>query len=105
MSAEDHHVIQQQRIKIAVGRAAIKDKQNQPLSDGERRLLETPLSTILRDRRNIVRLPSQARHHRAHSGHERLTEGDLPRLIDEFAADYALEWALEHELQLIRGER
>lgn len=97
---ESHHIVRQQTIKIAVGRAAIKAKQNQPLTDGERRLLDTPLSTILRDRRNIVRL-SRARHHRAH-GFERLREDQLPRLIDEFAADYGLEWALERELRLIR---
>lgn len=97
---ENHHVIPKQRIKIAVGRVAIKSKQNQPLTAGERKLLDTPRSTVLGDRRNQVTL-SRARHHRAHA-FERLREDQLPRLIDEFAADYGLEAALERELRLIR---
>jgi hypothetical protein len=98
--SEGHHVIPKQRVKIAVGRAAIKDKQGQELSDGERRLLDTPLTTILRDPRNIVHL-SRTRHHRAHGGFERLKPEELPRGIEEFADDYGLRWALEHELRLM----
>jgi hypothetical protein len=98
--SEGHHVIPQQRIKIAVGRVAIKAKTRGDLSDAERKLLDTPLTTILRDQRNIVRL-SRTRHHRAHNGFERLTRRELPRGIEEFADEYALTSALEHELTLI----
>lgn len=99
--AEDHHVIPQQRIKIARSQVAIKTKTvGAELTDAERRLLDTPLTTILRDRRNIVRL-SRERHHRAH-GFERLRENQLPRGIYDFAEEYALRPALEHELALIR---
>jgi hypothetical protein len=109
MSPQDHHVIRQQTIKQAVSAAAVKDRTvGKDLSDGERNLLETPLSTVLNDRRNIVRIKSVERHHRAHQGSEpeRLSRDELPRLIDEFAADYGLEWALERELELIdNGER
>lgn len=100
--SDNHHVIPQQRIKIAVGRVAIKSKTpGRELTDAEVNLLTTPLSTILRDRRNIVRI-SRKRHHRAHQGFERLTEKDLPEGIHDFAAEYALEPALEHELRLMR---
>lgn len=103
--SEDHHVIPQQRIKIARSRVAIKVKTlgASELSDAEVRLYKTPLSTILGDRRNIVRL-KRARHHRAHNGFERLTRNDLPGQLDEFASWYALEAALDHELRLIDGE-
>lgn len=103
--AEDHHVIPQQRIKIAIGRVAIKSKRfDVELTEAERRLLDTPLTRILGDRRNIVRI-SRTRHHRAHNGvvPERLKREQLPRDIEDFAAEYALESALEHELRLIDG--
>lgn len=100
VSREDHHVIPQQRIKIEVGKVALKEKRFELLTEPERRLLNTPLSTILDDRRNIVRI-SRTLHHRAHNGFERLRRDQLPRLIDDFAGDYALESALEHELRLI----
>lgn len=106
--SQDHHVIRQQRIKILVGRAALKRKQNRPLSDGEHKLLTTPLSIVLGDKRNQVQIKSVDRHHRAHQGSkpERLQREELPRLIDEFAADYGLEAELERELALIdNGER
>lgn len=101
--SDRHHVIQQQRIKIAIGRAAVKRKLHgeDSLSGGERRLLATPLTTILRDERNIVRI-SRTLHHRAHNGFERLDPDKLPRGIEDFAADYGLEWALDHELRLMR---
>lgn len=102
MTTEGHHVIQQQRIKIAVSQVAIKKKLGRTLTDAEERLLDTPLAWILGDRRNIVKL-TQALHHRAHHGSKphRLREKDLPAGIYDFAAYYALEWALEHELHLM----
>jgi hypothetical protein len=105
---QDHHVIPRQRIEIARSMAAVKEKLGGELSDGERRLLETSITTLFADRRNIVRI-GRRRHHRAHNGFERMKLWELPAQIDEFAADYGLEWALAHELRLIapkvRGER
>ena len=103
--SEQHHIVPQQRIKIAIGRVAVKAKIHgeDALTEAERRLLKTPLTTILRDPRNLVRL-SRTLHHRAHQGFERLDPDKLPDGVDDFAADYALEWALEHELRLMRGE-
>ena len=101
---EGHHIIKQQTLKQAVSKAAVKQKiVGKELTPGEKRLLETPLSTVLADTRNIVRIPQVERHHRAHQGSEpeRLKRDELPRLIDEFAADYGLEAELEHELALI----
>lgn len=104
--SQDHHVIPQQRIKIARSAVAVKLKLHglAALSDGEWRLYDTPLSVILNDRRNIVRLKNEL-HHRAHNGVTpyRLTRDQLPGEIDVFAAEYALEAALEHELRLIEG--
>lgn len=101
--SDKHHVIPQQRIKIAIGNVALKAKMQgeDALTDAERTLLVTPLTTILRDGRNIVRL-SRTLHHRAHGGFERLDPRKLPTGIEDFAAEYALEWALEHELRLMR---
>lgn len=107
--AHDHHVIRQQTIKQAVSAAAAKQKiVGKTLTAGERRLLETPLTTVLRDSRNLIRKVPVERHHRAHQGGnpERFKRSDLHSRIDEFAADYGLEWALDHELRLIdNGER
>lgn len=102
--SEKHHVIPQQRIKIAIGRVAIKSKQGVELTEAEQRLLDTPLWRVLNDHRNIVPI-SRKRHHRAHHGFERLTPDELPDEIDVFAADYALEWALDHELRLMEGAK
>lgn len=100
MSREDHHVIPQQRMKVARSCVAIKRKRFEELTEAEARLLDTPLSRILGDRRNIVRI-SRTLHHRAHNGFERLKPADLPDGIYEFAEEYALEPALEHELRLM----
>lgn len=102
--SEQHHVIKQQTIKIAVGRVAIKAKQNRELTEAEDRLLSTPLTRILGDHRNLVRL-TRTLHHRAHNGVRplRLTREQLPGGIKDFAAEYALESALDHELRLIDG--
>lgn len=104
--AERHHVIPQVRLKIARGQVAVKRKLHgdDALTPAERRLLDTPLQRILDDRRNIVRI-SRTLHHRAHNGFERLDPDKLPEGIHDFAAEYALEWALDHELALMRGER
>jgi hypothetical protein len=102
--AEFHHVIPQQRIKIARSRVAIKIKTlgASELTDAEHRLFTTPLQTILDDRRNQVRL-KRSLHHRAHHGANpyRLKPDQLPRGIEDFAAEYALEAALDHELRLL----
>jgi hypothetical protein len=100
----NHHVIRQQTIKQAISAAAAKSKVvGKTLTDGERRLLDTPLHVILDDRRNLVRDVPHDRHHRAHQGvePERFKRTDLHRQIDEFAAWYGLEWALDRELELI----
>jgi len=105
MGSEGHHIVPRQRIKQARSRMAIQRKLNRPMTPAEVRLLDTPLGRILDDRRNIIRL-SRTRHHRAHGGFERLRRDQLPREIEDFAADFALEAALEHELRLIdQGER
>jgi hypothetical protein len=101
--SEKHHVIPQQRIKQARSAVAIKRKRFEELTEAEVRLLDTPLNVILDDTRNIVRI-SRTLHHRAHNGFERLEPKDLPRGIDDFAAEYALEGALEHELRLMGAE-
>lgn len=98
--SEQHHVIPQQRIKQARSKVAIKQKRFEELTQAEDRLLNTPLTRILGDDRNRVRL-SRKRHHRAHNGFERLTERELPAGIHDFAAEYALEPALDHELRLM----
>lgn len=101
--AEWHHVIPQGRIKDRVSAIAIKRKQNRPLTEAEERLLDTPLSVILADRRNQVRLQRKL-HHRAHHGANpyRLKPEQLPRGIHDFAEHFALEGALDRELRLIR---
>jgi hypothetical protein len=98
--AEDHHVIPQQRIKQRISALAIKERRFEELTAAEKRLLHTPLSQVLNDRRNIVRV-QRDRHHRAHQGIERLKPSELPRGIHDFAEHFALEGALEHELRLI----
>lgn len=99
---EGHHVIQQQTIKQAISKVAIKEKRFEELTAAEERLLNTPLSHILGDHRNIVRL-KRSLHHRAHNGCRpfRLAEKDLPAGIHDFATDYGLEWALDRELKLM----
>lgn len=101
VSAQDHHIIPQQRIKQARSQIAVKVKAlgDSELTNAEHRLYTTPLTTILADRRNIVRL-SHAAHHRAHH-FERLRPSQLPAGIHDFAEEYALGWALDHELRLI----
>lgn len=103
---QSHHVIQKGRIKDRVGEVAVKQKLYGAgsLTDAERRLLETPLSRILDDRRNQVVLSNNL-HHRAHAGAKpyRIPEDKLPRGIHDFAEEYALEGALERELRLING--
>lgn len=102
--SQEHHVIPQQRLKIARSAIAIKRQQNRKLTRAEKRLLDTPLSQILGDRRNIVRLQNNL-HHRAHNGATpfRLKEKQLPRGIHDFAEHFALEGALDRELRLIRN--
>lgn len=102
--SEGHHIIPQQRIKIAKSAVAVKLKVHglSSLTDAEWHLCETPLGDILADRRNIVRLAPR-RHHRAQHGFERLRRDQLPDGIEDFAAEYALEAALEHELRLIEA--
>lgn len=99
---DSHHVIKQMTIKQRRSHMAIQRKLNRPMTDAERRLLDTALTTILNDQRNQVRL-KRTLHHRAHHGANpyRLKRSELPRNIDEFAAEYALEAALDHELRLI----
>lgn len=103
--AQDHHVIPQQRIKQRRSHVAIKMKTlgATELTDAEARLLSTPLSQVLNDRRNIARI-SNTLHHRAHAGAKpyRIPEDKLPRGIHDFAAHFALEGALDRELRLIR---
>lgn len=99
--SEGHHILRQQTVKQAVSAAAVKVKIGKPISAGEQRLLDTPLTVVLNDPRNIVKL-SRAAHHRAHHA-ERLRENQLPRGIYDFASDYGLEAALDRELALIRG--
>lgn len=101
--AESHHIVPRQRIAQRVSALAIKRKQNQPLTEAEERLLDTPLSVILDDRRNQVRLRRKL-HHRAHHGANpyRLKPEQLPRGLHDFAEEYALEGALDRELRLIR---
>lgn len=105
MSGQSHHVIAKQRIAQRVSEVAVKLKLYGPgsLTEAEARLLETPLQTVLDDRRNQVRLKVNL-HHRAHHGANpyRLKPNQLPSRIDEFASDYALEGALERQLTLIR---
>lgn len=99
-------MIPQQRIKIAIGRVAIKSRTvGVELTKAERRLLDTPLTTILRDHRNLIRRMPRNLHHRAHHGANpyRLTREQLPDEIDVFAAEFALEAALEHELRLMES--
>lgn len=81
---------------------AILRKQNRPMTEAQIRLLDTPLGTILDDRRNQVRLKVNL-HHRAHHGANphRLKRSDLHPRIDEFAAEYALEAKLDHQLALM----
>lgn len=98
--SEGHHIIPQQRIKQAVSAAAVKRKLGKKLTLGEERLLLTPLSDVLADQRNIVRLSRDA-HHRAHH-FERLSERQLPAGIRTFARQYGLEHALDRELRLMR---
>lgn len=105
MSGTDgHHVIARQRIAQARSKVAIKAKRFEELTEAEDRLLNTPLTRILTDRRNQVRL-TRALHHRAHHGSNphRLKEKDLPAGIHDFAADYGLEWALDRELALMNA--
>ena len=97
-------MVPKQRIEIARANVAVKLKLGYPVTDAEQRLLDTPLTEILRDRRNIVRIRRRL-HHRAHNGFERLAPGQLPIGIRCFAEEYALEWALDHELALIEGAR
>jgi hypothetical protein len=103
--AESHHVIPQIRIAQRVSALAIKAKQNRELTAAEQHLLDTPLSAVLDDRRNQVRLKRNL-HHRAHHGANpyRLKRKDLPRGIHDFAEEYALEGALDRELRLIDAE-
>lgn len=98
--SDKHHVIPQQRIKVARSALAIRQRRFEHLTAAERRLLETPLSTILDDQRNIVRL-SRKMHHRAHNGFDRLKPDQLPRGIHDFAEEYALTSALDRELRLM----
>lgn len=102
--SQNHHVIPQQRIAQRVSALAIKRKQNQKLTRAEKRLLDTPLSQVLNDRRNIARISNEL-HHRAHNGVRayRIPEDKLPRGIHDFAEHFALEGALERELRLIRN--
>lgn len=99
---DGHHLIHQQTICIARSKVAIKQKRFEELTAAEDRLLNTPLTTILRDRRNIVNLKRNL-HHRAHNGCRpfRLKEKDLPAGIHDFASDYSLEAALDRELRLM----
>lgn len=100
---EDHHVVKKQTIKQAISAVAIKAKRFEQLTEAEQRLLDTPLNTILADHRNLVRKMPVNLHHRAHHGSRpyRLRRDQLPAEIDVFAAEYALEAALEHELRLM----
>jgi hypothetical protein len=104
--SDPHHVIPQQRIKIARSAVAVKVKTRglSALTFAEWKLYDTPLSVILSDRRNIVTL-SRRLHHRAHNGFERLRENQLPTGIHDFAAEYGLEAALDHELRLMSTSR
>jgi hypothetical protein len=100
---ENHHVIPQQRIKIARSAARVKLRHfGRKLSDAEYRLISTPLERILADRRNIV-LAETGIHHRLHHGARPLRVRRLPRGIEDFAREYALESALEHELRLLEA--
>ena len=99
---ESHHILSQQTIKQRVSQVAIKDKLNRPLTEAERHLLDTPLSVVLDDRRNQVRI-KRTLHHRAHHGANpyRLKRSQLPRGLDDFACEYALEGALDRAMQLV----
>lgn len=105
MSQEGHHIIPQQRIKNARSAMRVKKKIHgeASLTDAEKRLIYTSESLILRDRRNIRQL-TPGRHHRAHHGSRphRLKREQLPEGIADFAREYALEWALIHELELLK---
>lgn len=102
--SQGHHFIEKQTIKQRRSAMAIKRKQNLPMTAAENRLLDIPLTTILDDRRNQVRL-ANALHHRAHSGVTayRPKREDLHAGIYDFAAEFALEGALDRKLALIDG--
>ena len=100
--AESHHVIARITIAQRVSAMAILRKQGRPMTEAQERLLDTPLSVILGDRRNQVRLQRKL-HHRAHHGANphRLKHEQLHPGIHDFAAEYALEGALDRQLALM----
>ena len=93
---ERHHFVSKRSIRARRSHVALKAKRFEELSEAEHRLLFTPLSRILADERNLVTL-TPIRHHRVTHGFEKLSLDDVPQ-IREFAAEYALEPALERKL-------
>lgn len=95
-----HHIIPRQRIRTRLSDVRIKAKRFEVLTEGEERLLNTPLSCVYADSRNLVRL-TKREHERHHTGTLRLDPSKLPLELWDFAAEYALENALKHELGLL----
>lgn len=103
--SQDHHVVERATIKLERSKVRIWRKQGRRLTTAQGRLIDTDLSTIFDDRRNLVRLPKVS-HDSAHSASTRryrIRREQLHPQLDEFAAEYALEHQLEKKLRAIDG--
>lgn len=96
-----HHVVKEQRIirRLRTLRNRDRTPNAAPLTEAERHAIDVPLKRILRDRRNLVLLCDH-HHHQVHHFGLRVTLAHVPR-ISEFAREFALEAALDHELRLM----
>jgi hypothetical protein len=97
----DHHVIPRARIKARRRHVSILNRRpNCELTEPQRRLLTTAITRILKDVRNLIRLCDH-HHHQVHHFGLRLTAAILPTGLSQFAAEFDLEAALDHELRLM----
>lgn len=105
--SQGHHFIERQTVKLERSKVRIWRSQGRELTTAQERLIDTPLDTILGDRRNEVRLPKVS-HDSLHSGASQryqIKRSDLHPQIDEFASAFALEHQLEKKLRSIDQPR
>jgi hypothetical protein len=97
-----HHIIPRAAIKRERSKVNLRVQRFEEITEAEAKLISTPISRIFDDSRNLVKL-TKREHERHHTGTLRLDRSKLPSEIEEFAAWYGLEAALDHELGLIRN--
>lgn len=94
---QNHHAIKQQTIRRLMAPA-----RPHMMLDDELRVIKAALAKALRDPRNS--LSACKRHHALwHNGRIRVSRGDIPSELEDFAAEYELVFELDRQFGPLEG--